>query len=563
MLLWGEKIIEQSEPPKTKVYFFPTGFIFNILLPLFFAFAVIIFLFIVIDIPHSIWFGGLVLGAIVLLSIRNRIMVEVNSESVTLSQASKYLTVSFSDVESILRDFSYISPWWEGRDAAFEWEEANTTFGFRGSPDEFDYKFSSLALSNEIVFLKLIENIQMHHEMNMENIDGGGLMSAGKNAKRNPLLYSIVNRKHSAKVSTSSVALNENGRNQIPKSIIAKSDVPIWRRVISGLVGPFNPIIIALYWWMYRYVSDLPARWVLYVFLPLILIEHIFVFKYTGFTASRYLMGYKVVRFPDKKALTFVRVVFRGLVNTIIEGLLFNLSSLASVLIRKDRRAVHDFASGTVAVKANVPLRNRLILAYSYIFVVVFFLTNIVLVEMDSSFIMPKIAERNSHVVEYFKRSEKVSELKKRWMLNGFDTLVHHVNYTGDYKSFFYAQSDMVIPRKMDSEALASLIMETNHFRVTNEVYCNEELVPEIVYDPVNPYASIQRFRRRLSGAIYGSEVSHVYCGEENIVLLNKLSKCFTEIIVSEKAITENVMCNSAKISDLPATETQPSATDP
>lgn len=115
----------------------------------------------------------------------------------------------------------------------------------------------------------------------------------------------------------------------------------------------------------------------------------------TGFTLSRWLMGYSI-QGRDGKNPSLPALFKRGLVLWAINFLLIDIVSLFSILIRKDNRAIHDVFSSTVTRKRNVPFRSfRIFITLLILIIFVLSGLNVMFSSAFLAFVLPTKVEYN------------------------------------------------------------------------------------------------------------------------------------------------------------------------
>lgn len=129
-----------------------------------------------------------------------------------------------------------------------------------------------------------------------------------------------------------------------------QSDVSFWRRlfafIFDSLIGA--SILIFFYLFIEPVVSSEDLSFILFIILVFsyIFIDYWILPNKTGFTISRWIFGYQILETNDK----FPRIITlfkRGLALWVINFLTIDIASLFTIIIRKDKRAVHDILSKT------------------------------------------------------------------------------------------------------------------------------------------------------------------------------------------------------------------------
>lgn len=299
---------------------------------------------------------------------------------------------------------------------------------------------------------------------------------------------------------------------------IKQSHILSLKRILAVSLDALSPFVWILSWIIYslyrptgleeNYFDSLPTylNIAVVVLAFSLLVEHIVVLKITGFTFSRYLLGYKLVNVKTNRPPGLFQGVRRMLCYVILSSTLLFVVSIIMMFIRKDNRTISDLLSGIKAIPYKTKLSHVVIGCLLMVVVPLCVAVNICVLETEHLF--PKGLGDGKNIFVYLETEKKFEDLLLAEKNSGADSLV-------------YSEVDPSIDPFGDDE-LTRWSSSYSKLDTYNYRYCKDEEKLKDAYNVFLPIQSLFKMRIRMnsrnSSLGVGREIERfIYCGENKL----------------------------------------------
>jgi len=210
-----------------------------------------------------------------------------------------------------------------------------------------------------------------------------------------------------------------DSRGKVESQVSLRSNVALWRRILTTLSDIFI-------YFSSLVLLGLEER---YLTTPLLIFSIFYFFlnfwylpRYTGYTISHWLFGYQILR-NDQSCPLWNDLLKRNVTMGILNKITFGLLDTIVLLIRKDKRTLHDMASGMTPKRVTSQFRFlRVVLVVSIAVISLLTTVKYVVEQISVTYVDPVKYERWYEIEELHSLSVDLPLTSDTTL--SFDTLI-------------------------------------------------------------------------------------------------------------------------------------------
>lgn len=260
------------------------------------------------------------------------------------------------------------------------------------------------------------------------------------------------------------------------------------KRFASVLMDIFDPIVWGICWCAFRifYVNESVSFECLTLIVAVVIVlEHVLLVKYTGFTYSKFVLGYRIVS-ENGDDISLKQSIIRFLTKAFGESNVLGIISAIAVIYRRDGRSLSDLISNTKAINSSKINYGYSITLGLLHLLSILFVVNIYIIELDKEF--DKMVNSSLRSSPDKKLISNISEEQE------YQTIINTVLINGDFQLKFEKYYKDYLSNS-GSDRVSEWFSNVSLVEVHHHQYCTNGYDIKKIYNVFRPLYSLNQIR--------------------------------------------------------------------
>ncbi len=297
------------------------------------------------------------------------------------------------------------------------------------------------------------------------------------------------------------------------------NNVPLLSRVLTLIFDSLFPLqffVLSMTFLLFGENWTIQITIIIFIvmFISIWVLDQIILPRKTGYTFIRYLFGFKIKYIKTNQKIPFLNLFGRGITILILESIITSLITLIIILIRKDKRAIHEIVSGTYGKMVSKP-KYLLIMFFLIPFVIISYCGGVhtMCIMFDKIYIKPSINKMIENI-----NFRKIVQTEKEFL----KLIGSKENSLNMYeKTLTNFKIEPIIEKKSNFDSFDFFYNNLTEINIIKKVYCQKILTlsdPYPFFSPMDSYNNILFRIFAIAASTRRADKNYTYCTKDNKV---------------------------------------------